>query len=98
MVSEMYLTLEGGDYLLYSQSRGIARCFEAYSLNTEEERIRDVGYDAKTNTFYILLKNGIEIQSVDGNTVSYVCYDNEHNKFRYFDEYERALGFIGISV
>lgn len=98
MSQNIYITLEGGSALEYSQARSMSRCFEAYALECEGENIEDMEYVPHSNTFYILLQNSICISSTDGNRVEYSIGDSSNGRSKIWSIYEEALSEVMAKV
>lgn len=84
----------------YYASIGLSVCFKAYGeltynswnkqANTINEFIEYIGYNKQRGYAFIVLKNGIEICSKDGQAVQYHICD-EFNNEAFYDNYEDAL-------
>lgn len=97
MVNNIWVKLEGGDSLTFSQAKGMSRCFEAYALHADEEEIHSMGYTKEQDVFWILLRNGVEIASTAGNRVYYTTVDEE-GRVTPTEDYDIALASISNSI
>jgi hypothetical protein len=77
--------------IAYLESKGLAKCFEAYATEATEEEICEIGFNANSGYVYIALENGIQICSMLGNDVEYVTYDFDNGEEHFHNSYNQAI-------
>lgn len=77
--------------LSHLQSKGLANCWNAYSMDTPNHEIMEVGLNKKSGYIYIALENQVCIASNNGNPVEYIISDPYDGAEESFDSYDEAV-------
>jgi hypothetical protein len=76
--------------IAYCESKGLAKCFDAYAESCSREDILEVGFNSNSGYVYIALENGISICSMLGRDVEFLVTDFETGEETFYDNYEEA--------
>lgn len=80
--------------IAYCEAMGLSKCFEAYANECAGEDILCVGFNSNSGYVYIALESGVQICSMLGRDVEFICTDFENGDETFHSNYEQALNSI----